>query len=92
MVQYILYKRTFMTKILSATKARADIFNLINETAETHEPIIITGKKNNAVMISQEDWNAIQETLYLSSIPKMKESIIKGLNTPLEKCDENIQW
>ena len=81
-----------MTKILSATKARADIFNLINETAETHEPIIITGKKNNAVMISQEDWNAIQETLYLSSIPKMKESIIKGLNTPLEKCDENIQW
>ena len=92
MVQYILYKRIFMTKILSATKARADIFNLINETAITHEPIIITSKKHNAVMISQEDWNAIQETLYLSSIPKMKESIIKGLNTPLEECDESVQW
>ena len=79
-----------MTKILSVTKARADIFNLISETAITHDPIIITGKKNNAVMISQEDWNATQETLYLSSIPKMKETIIKGLNTPLEECDENI--
>ena len=81
-----------MTKILSATKARADIFNLINETANTHEPIIITGKKHNAVMLSQEDWNAIQETLYLSSIPNVKESIIEGLETPIEECDENIQW
>lgn len=81
-----------MTKILSATKVRADIFNLINETATTHEPIIITSKKHNAVMISQEDWNAIQETLYLSSIPNMKESIIEGLNTPIEDCDKNIEW
>jgi len=81
-----------MTKILSATKARADIFNLINETVVTHEPIIITSKKHNAVMISQEDWNAIQETLYLSSIPNVKESIIEGFETPIEECDENIQW
>ena len=81
-----------MSKILSATKVRADIFNLINETATTHEPIIITGKRHNAVMLSQEDWNAIQETLYLTSISNMKESIIEGLNTSVEKCDQNIQW
>ena len=81
-----------MTKILSTTKARADIFNLINETAMTHESIIITSKKHTAVMLSKEDWNAIQETLYLTSISNMKESIIEGLNTPMEECDENIQW
>ena len=81
-----------MSKILSATKVRADIFNLINETAVTHEPIIITSKKHNAVMISQEDWNAIQETLYLTSISNMKESIIEGLNTPIDECDEKIEW
>ncbi len=81
-----------MTKILSATKARADIFNLIDETAQNHEPIIITGKRNNAVMVSQEDWNALQETLFLSSIPNMKESIIEGMNTSIEDCSEDVEW
>lgn len=81
-----------MTKILSASQVRSDIFNLIDETAMSHEPIVITGKRNNAVMVSQEDWNAIQETLYLSSIPKVRKSIIKGLETSIEDCSENIEW
>lgn len=81
-----------MTKVIAASKARADIFNLIDETAATHEPIIITGKRHNAVMISQEDWNAMQETLYLMSIPGMKESIIEGMNTPIDECSDTIEW
>lgn len=81
-----------MTKILSATQARSDIFNLIDETANSHEPVVITGKRNNVVMVSQEDWNAIQETLYLNSIPNMRESIIEGMNTPIEDCSEDIEW
>ncbi|MEA3289199.1 MAG: type II toxin-antitoxin system Phd/YefM family antitoxin [Campylobacterota bacterium] len=81
-----------MTKVMSATNARKDIFNLIDETASTHEPIIITGKRNNAVMVSQEDWNAIQETLYLNSIPNVKESILEGMDTPVEECSEDLEW
>lgn len=81
-----------MTKILSATQARSDIFNLIDETANSHEPVVITGKRNNVVMVSQEDWNAIQETLYLNSVPNMRESIIEGINTPIEECSEDIEW
>lgn len=81
-----------MTKILSATEARTNIFKLMDETAASHEPIIITGKRNNVVMVSQEDWNAIQESLYLSSIPNLRDSIIEGLNTPLEECSEELEW
>ena len=81
-----------MTRVMTATKARAEIFSLIDEAASSHEPIVITGKRNNAVMISQEDWDAIQETLYLHSIAGMKESIVVGKNTPLEECSEDIEW
>ncbi len=81
-----------MTKVMSASKARSDIFNLIDETANSHEPVIITGKRNNVVMVSQDDWNAIQETLHLVSIPNMRESIIEGLETPIEECSEDIEW
>lgn len=81
-----------MTKVMSASKARSEIFTLIDETANSHEPVIITGKRNNVVMVSQEDWNAIQETLYLLSIPNMRESIVKGLQTPIEDCSESIEW
>jgi len=81
-----------MTKIMSASEARANIYKLMDETAESHEPIIITGKRNNVVMISQEDFEAMQETLYLQSIPGMAESIIEGMNTPLEECSEDVEW
>lgn len=77
---------------LSATEARKRLYNLVDEVKETHEPVQIIGKRNSAVLISDDDWRAIQETLYLTSIPGMKESIIEGLGTPVEACDEEPNW
>ncbi len=77
-------------KTIKVTKARANLYKLLEETSESHEPIQITGKKTNAVLVSEEDWHSIQETLYLTSIPKMRESIIEGMNTPVEECLEEI--
>jgi prevent-host-death family protein len=77
---------------LSATEARAKLFRLIDEVADSHMPVLITGKRANAVLVSEADWRAIEETIYLLSIPDMRESIIEGLNTPLEECDEEIEW
>lgn len=78
--------------ILSATEARANLFRLIDETAESHQPVVISGKRNSAVLVSQEDWAAIQETLYLLSIPGMRESIRKGMDTPLSKTSKTLKW
>lgn len=69
-------------RTITATSARAKFFGLIDETAEAHEPILITAKRNNAVLISEEDWRSIEETLYLSSIPGMTQSILDASNTP----------
>jgi prevent-host-death family protein len=77
---------------LSASEARAKLYKLLDEAASSHEPIQITGKRNNAVLIAEEDWRSIQETLYLLSIPGMRDSIRKGLKTPVEKCSENLKW
>jgi len=77
---------------ITVTDARKTLYKLINETADSHEPILISGKTANAVLISEEDWNAVNETLHLLSIPGMRESIIEGLQTPLEDCDESIEW
>ena len=79
-------------KTINVTKARANLYRLLNEAAENHEPIQITGKKSNAVLVSEEDWRAVQETLYLTSIPGMRESIIEGLKTPIEECIEELDW
>lgn len=68
---------------LTVTKARAKLFRLLDETAFSHNPVQITGKRTNAVLISEEDWRNIEETLYLLSIPKMRESIQKGMKTPV---------
>lgn len=81
-----------MTKIISASQARADIYNIMDETAQTHEPVIITGKRNNVVMLSQEDWNALQETVYLNSIPNMAESIIDSMNESDDEFSDTVQW
>lgn len=78
--------------VYSATKARASLYRLIDQVSETHKPIHITGKKTAAVLISEEDWLAIQETLHLLSIPGMGKSIRDGLKTPLNKCDEELDW
>ncbi|UCH79967.1 MAG: type II toxin-antitoxin system Phd/YefM family antitoxin [Nitrospiraceae bacterium] len=77
---------------LSASEARAKLYKLLDEAAESHEPIQITGKRNNAVLVSEDDWRAIQETLHLLSIPGMRESIRKGLKTPVDKCSKDIKW
>lgn len=72
-------------KTLTANKARATLYNLLDKAASSHEPFQIIGKRNNAVLISEEDWRSIQETMHLLSIPKMRESIRKGLKTPLKE-------
>lgn len=77
---------------LSATEARKKLYSLLDGVAESHAPVQIVGKRNSAVLISEEDWRAIQETLYLTSIPGMRESITEGLRTPLEECDEELDW
>jgi PHD/YefM family antitoxin component YafN of YafNO toxin-antitoxin module len=59
---------------------------------ESHEPVQIVGKRSSAVLISEEDWREIQETLYLTSVPGMRESIQKGLETPLKECKEDLDW
>jgi len=78
--------------VLKATDARADLYNLIDETAESHQPIVITGKRNNAVLVSESDWNAINETLYLLSVPGMRESIKEGLEEEVTECSKDIDW
>jgi prevent-host-death family protein len=79
-------------KTISITEARNNIYRLIDIALEEGEPIQITGKRGNAVLISEEDWKAIKETLYLVSIPGMRESIIKGLKEPLNKTFDKIEW
>jgi prevent-host-death family protein len=77
---------------LTATEARSKLYRLIDQTASSHEPIVIKGKRGSAVLISEDDWRSIQETLFLLNIPGMRESIQKGLATPLEECSEEIEW
>ena len=78
--------------IIKATDARSKIYRLIDEVLSSHNPITITGKRGNAVLLSEDDWKAIQETLYLLSIPGMRESIREGLKTPVKECVEEPDW
>jgi antitoxin YefM len=84
-------KKDFM-RTVNSTLARNSIYQLIDKTNETSEPIIITGKRGNAVLVSEDDWRAIQETLFLLSIPNMRESIIAGMKEPVSKCSNKIVW
>ena len=77
---------------ITAEKAQKKMNALLAEVDDSHEPVFITGKKKNGVLISEEDWRSIRETLYLCSIPGMRESIIKGGNTPVDKCFEEPGW
>jgi antitoxin YefM len=77
---------------LPATKARARLYSLIDETANSHVPIQITGKRANAVLVSEEDWSSIQETLFLLSVPGMRESIKEGLATSPDDCSTSLDW
>ncbi len=78
--------------ILTVTEARSKLYRLIDEVLSSHEPIVITGKRGNAVLVSEDDWRAIQETLFLLNIPGMRESIREGLATPIEECSEDVEW
>lgn len=77
---------------ITATKARENLYKLLANANIESEPIQITGKKGNAILIAEKDWKAIQETLYLLSIPKMRESIIDGLNETVENCTNELKW
>jgi prevent-host-death family protein len=79
-------------KTISVTKARSKLYKLLDEARTSGEPIQITGKRSNGILISESDWRAISETLFLVSIPGMRESIRKGLKEPIEKCATEIKW
>lgn len=77
---------------ITVTEARTMLYRLLDEVAQSHKPVVITGKRNNAVLISEDDWHSIEETIYLLSMPGMRESIIEGMATPLDELDEEAGW
>lgn len=77
---------------LTASEARANLYRLMDETAQSHEPVMISGKRNSAVLVSAEDWSAIQETLYLLAVPGMRESIKAGMAEPLADSAKDVVW
>ncbi len=77
---------------ISATEARDKLDSLMDEVMDTHQPITITGKRGNAVLVSEEDWNAIQETLFLLSAPGMRESLREGMEEDLSRCSRELDW
>ena len=77
---------------LNVTEARSKLYKLIDETNQTHQPIVITGKRGNAVLLSEGDWTSINETLFLLSVPGMRESIREGMGTDLSDCDKDLDW
>jgi prevent-host-death family protein len=81
-----------MANLITASEARAGLYRLMDEAAESHQPIMISGKRTNAVLLSADDWNAIQETLFLLAVPGMRESIKKGMAEPLAKSAKKLTW
>ena len=77
---------------LTASEARAQLYRLMDQAADSHQPIHIAGKRTNAVLIAAEDWQAIQETLHLLSVPGMRESIKEGMAESLDQSAEELDW
>ena len=77
---------------LTVTDARKNLFGLIDDVAEEHRGYCIVGKRNQAVLISMEDWNAIQESIYLNSFPGLADSIVEGMKTPVSECSTELKW
>ena len=77
---------------LTVTEARKQLYTLLDNVSESHTPIQIAGKRHSAVLIGEDDWRAIQETLNLNSITGMRESIIDGMKTPIDECEEDLDW
>ena len=78
--------------ILTTSEARANLYRLIDQIADEHQPILITGKRSNALLIAEEDWAAIQETLFLLAVPGMRESIKAGMAEPIDSCATDLDW
>ena len=91
LLRAILKRRKIMTT-LTASEARAGLYRLIDQAEESHKPVVISGKRANAVLVSEEDWTAIQETLYLLAIPGMRESIKDAMAEPLAKSKRALKW
>lgn len=79
-------------RTLPVSRARSQLFSLLQEVTEAHSPVQITGKNGNAILVSEEDWGAIQETLYLLSIPGMRDSLLESDAEPLAECDGELDW
>ena len=77
---------------VNVTEARANLYKLIDDATASHEPVVITGKRGNAVLLAEDDWNAINETLYLLSVPGMRESILEGMQESLEESSNDLEW
>ena len=77
---------------VNVTEARANLYKLIDDASVSHEPVIITGKRGNAVLVAEGDWNAINETLYLLSVPGMRESIIEGMQENFDEISTELEW
>jgi prevent-host-death family protein len=77
---------------ITATEARKNLYKLLDEVSESHEPVQITGRRGNAVLVGEDDWRAVQETLHLVSIPGIRESIIEGMSCALGECKNGLDW
>ena len=77
---------------VNVTEARANLYKLIDDASVSHEPVVITGKRGNAVLLAEDDWTAINETLYLLSVPGMRESIIEGMQESLDETSTELEW
>jgi prevent-host-death family protein len=77
---------------ITATEARKLLYKLLDDVSDSHEPVQITGKRGNAVLVAEEDWRAVQETLHLLSVPGMRESIVDGMKTPVGECAQGLDW
>ena len=91
-ITYFLVEEEYIMTTLSVTEARANLYKLIDDTSLNHEPVIITGKRGNVVLLAEEDWNAINETLHLLSVPGMRETILAGMQESIEGAATELDW
>ncbi len=77
---------------INITNARKDLYKIVESVNLSHEPVHITGKNGSAVLIGEDDWKSIEETLYLMSLPGMRESIMEGMKTDLSNLEEDLDW
>lgn len=78
--------------MIPVNEAQQQLQDLIDSVSQSHQPIVIAGQSSNAVLVSESDWASVQETLYLLSVPGMRESIREGLATPIAECDRELEW